>query len=155
MQRLTISLDDSIATAIDDFMARNGYNNRSEAIRDLVRNALVRSDDDSAKTENCVAALSYVYDYDGRDLAMRLDKAQHDHHDLTISSMRTRLDHRHCMEVTLLKGPTADVRKLAESTMAERGVRFGQINLVPVTSDGHRHSHGGHGHDHDHSTPAL
>ena len=153
MQRLTISLDDAIAAAIDSFMARNGYSNRSEAIRDLVRDALVRTEAGS-ETPECVAAVSYVYDYDGRDLALRLDKAQHDHHDLTISSMRTRLDHRHCMEVTLLKGPTADVRKLAESTIAERGVRFGQINMVPVVPGGHRHSHGD-GHSHSHSTPAL
>ena len=69
--------------------------------------------------------------------------------------MRARLDHRHCMEVTLLKGPTVDVRRLAEATIAERGVRFGQINVVPLAPGGHRHSHGGHGHDHDHATPAL
>lgn len=155
MQRLTISLDDAIAAAIDTFMARNGYSNRSEAIRDLVRDALVRAEGSGVETPDCVAAVSYVYDYDGRDLALRLDKAQHDHHDLTISSMRTRLDHRHCMEVTLLKGPTADVRKLAENTIAERGVRFGQINMVPVVPGGHRHSHGEHGHTHSHSTPAL
>jgi CopG family nickel-responsive transcriptional regulator len=102
-----------------------------------------------------VAAVSYVYDYDGRDLAMRLDRAQHDHHDLTISSMRTRLDHRHCMEITLLKGETSAVRKLAENVIAERGVRFGHINLVPVRIDVESHSHGGEGHAHTHSTPVL
>ena len=154
MQRLTISLDDGIAQAIDEFMEARGYSNRSEAIRDLVRDALVRSQG-APLTSYCVAAVSYVYDYDGRDLAMRLDRAQHDHHDLTISSMRTRLDHKFCMEVTLLRGQTGAVRKLAEATIAERGVRFGQINLVPVRSDGHSHSHGEHGHTHEHSSPAL
>lgn len=154
MQRVTISVDDNMAKAIDDYMARSGYTNRSEAMRDLVRDALVEKKAID-ETRDCVAAVSYVYDYDGRDLAMRLDKAQHEHHDLTISSMRTRLDHKFCMEVTMLKGPTGAVRKLAEATIAERGVRFGQINLVPVRSDGHRHSHGEHGHSHEHSSPAL
>jgi nickel-responsive transcriptional regulator NikR len=91
MQRLTISLDDNIAQAIDDFMLARGYSNRSEAIRDLVRDSLIRSQE-APQTKHCVAAVSYVYDYDGRDLALRLDRAQHEHHDLTISSMRTRLD---------------------------------------------------------------
>ena len=59
------------------------------------------------------------------------------------------------MEVTLLKGKTASVQKLAETTLAERGVRFGQINLVPIRSDGHSHSHGEDGKRHDHATPVL
>lgn len=154
MQRLTISLDDTIAQAIDHFMEAKGYNNRSEAIRDLVRDALVRSEA-APVTRDCVAAVSYVYDYDGRDLAIRLDRAQHEHHDLTIASMRTRLDHRHCMEVTMLKGETGAVRKLAETIIAERGVRFGQINLVPIRADADHHSHGERGHSHSHSTPVL
>jgi CopG family nickel-responsive transcriptional regulator len=152
VQRLTISLDDSIAAAIDAFMERHAYSNRSEAIRDLVRDALARVS--AARSETCVAAISYVYRYDGRDLATRLDRAQHEHHDLSISSMRTRLDHQHCMEVTFLRGRTEAVRKLADSILAERGVRFGHVNLVPVRSAPDRHSHGD-GQSHEHHTPAL
>jgi CopG family transcriptional regulator, nickel-responsive regulator len=148
MQRVTISLDDSMAEAIDAHMARNGYNNRSEAIRDMVRDSMVRAEDKTNMSEDCIAAVSYVYDYDGRDLAVRLDRSQHAHHDLTISSMRARLDHHHCLEVTLLKGKTDAVRKL-------RGVRFGQLNLVPIRSDGHQHSHGEDGTSHHHATPVL
>lgn len=155
MQRVTISLDDSMAEAIDEYMARSGYSNRSEAIRDLLRDSMVRAQNKALKSEDCIAAVSYVYDYGGRDLAMRLDRAQHEHHDLTISSMRARLDHHHCMEVTLLKGRTELVQKLAETTLAERGVRFGQINLVPIRSDGHSHSHGDDGISHHHATPVL
>ena len=155
MQRLTISLDDAMADEIDAFMAKNGYSNRSEAIRDLVRDALVRSTTKGVATQNCVAAVSYVYDYDGRDLALRLERAQHEHHDITISSMRTRLDHRHCMEVTLFRGSTERVRQIAENMIAEKGVRFGQINLVPMRADPSHHSHGEGGHHHHHDTPAL
>lgn len=155
MQRLTISLDDNMAAAIDEFMSSNGYANRSEAIRDLVRDSLIRSSQQVKQTEECVAAVSYVYEYDGRDLAARLDRTQHEHHDLTISSMRTRLDHRHCLEVSMFKGNTLAVRTLAEAMIAERGVRFGHINLVPVRSDGRKHSHGKHGGKHEHSSPVL
>lgn len=155
MQRVTISLDDATAEAIDAFMARSGHSNRSEAIRDLVRDSLVRSEDVATQSEDCIAAVSYVYNYDGRDLAIRLDRAQHEHHDLTISSTRARLDHHHCMEVTLLKGKTTAVRQLAEATLAERGVRFGQINMVPIRSDGKPHSHSKDGETHHHATPAL
>jgi CopG family nickel-responsive transcriptional regulator len=155
LQRLTISLDDNMAAAIDTFMAERGYSNRSEAIRDLVRDGLVRSAGDGPASRQCVAAVSYVYDYDGRDLALRLDRAQHEHHDLTIATMRTRLDHRHCMEVTLLRGQTQAVRPLGEAMIAERGVHFGQINLVPIRSDGTPHQHGAEGHTHEHGSPML
>ena len=155
MQRLTISLDDNMAAAIDTFMAERGYENRSEAIRDLVRDGLVRAAGDGQASDRCVAAVSYVYDYDGRDLALRLDRAQHEHHDLTIATMRTRLDHRHSMEVTLLTGRTQAVRQLGEAMIAERGVHFGQINLVPIHSDGSRHRHRADGHSHNHGSPIL
>lgn len=155
MQRLTISLDDAMAEAIDAFMSKNGYSNRSEAMRDLIRGALAPATPSGLETRECVAAISYVYDYDGRDLALRLDRAQHEHHDITISSMRTRLDHRHCMEVTLLRGETRRVRDLGQAILAEKGVRFGQVNLVPMRSDGSTHSHGHGGHSHSHDTPAL
>jgi len=154
MQRLTISLDDSMAEAIDAHMARNHYSNRSEALRDIIRGALAPVETAAASAE-CVAAISYVYDYDGRDLTARLDRAQHEHHDITIASMRTRLDHRNCMEVTLLRGPTPRVRDLGRTILAEKGVRFGQVNLVPVRSDTYEHSHGSGGSAHRHDTPTL
>jgi CopG family transcriptional regulator, nickel-responsive regulator len=152
VQRLTISLDDSIAAAIDSHMERHGYSNRSEAIRDLVRDGLVRSDVD--EFTGCVAALSYVYKYDQREIIERLSRVKHDHHDLGISSMRTWLDHRHCMEVTFVHGRADAVRKFTDRVLAERGVRFGQINIVPIRGSGVRHAHG-EGRSHSHETPAL
>ena len=120
-----------------------------------MRDALVRSAAAGVATKNCVAAVSYVYNYDGRDLATKLERAQHEHHDIAISSMRTRLDHTHCLEVTLFRGATARVQALAESMIAEKGVRFGQINLVPIRSDTSEHSHGDDGGRHHHDTPVL
>ena len=128
MPRFTISFGNNMAATIDTFMAERGYSTRSEAIRDLVRDGLVRSAGHGSMSQKCVAAVSYVYDYRKRDLAMRLDQLQHEHHDLTIATMRTRLDHRHSMELTLLRGTAQTVRRLGEAMIAERGVHFGQIN---------------------------
>ncbi len=155
MQRLTISLDDAMADAIDGFMARNGYTNRSEAMRDLIRGALLPEAPEKAAGLECIAAISYLFDYEGRDLAVRLDRAQHEHHDLTISSMRIRLDHRNCMEVAFLRGPRQRVEELGRAILAEKGVRFGQINIVPIRSDhsGHSDSHDHGGGPHRHDTP--
>ena len=137
LQRLTISLDDNMAAAIDAFMAERGYGNRSEAIRDLVRDGLVRSAGDGPASRQCVAAVSYVYDYDGRDLALRLDRAQHEHHDLTIATTRTRLDHRHCMEVTLLRGqtPSRSQSWRGHDRRARRAFRADQSGADPHRRD--------------------
>jgi CopG family transcriptional regulator, nickel-responsive regulator len=154
VQRLTISLDDDMAEAIDAFMVRRGYTNRSEAIRDLVRDGLLRARDD-AGVGQCVAAVSYVYDHHERDLVRRLADAQHDHHDVVIATMHAHLDHHDCLEVSLMRGPVGQVRRLAEAAVAERGVRFGQVNLVPVRADGHAHRHDPDGPEHVHAAPAL
>ena len=93
---------------------------------------------------HCVANLSYVYNHHERDLAERLMGIQHDHHDLTISTMHAHLDHDHCIESVMLKGRSRDVRRFADAVSAERGVRHGQLNLITVEVEHparHVHSH--------------
>jgi CopG family nickel-responsive transcriptional regulator len=99
----------------------------------------------------CVANLSYVYNHHERELAERLMTIQHAHHDLTVSTMHAHLDHDHCIETVLLKGPVQAVRRFANALVAERGVRHGQLNLVMVDlSCAHRH---GDGEPHSHVKP--
>ena len=155
VQRLTISLDDDVADAIDGFMRRRGYTNRSEAIRDLVRDALAQPEAAEPLAEECVAAVSYVYDHHQRQLASRLAAAQHERHDLVIATMHAHLDHRHCLEVALLRGPATTVRQFADSLFAERGLRFGRLNLVPMRAEGAAHAHGTDGEPHIHRKPAI
>lgn len=143
MQRFTISLPDDLARAFDHWCAEHGYHNRSEAVRDLLRAELERQRQRSGESRHCVACLSYVYDHHERDLAERLTALQHDHHDLTVASMHAHLDHATCLEATILHGPTAAVRRFAEALIAERGVRYGQLNLISVET-GHVRPHGGH-----------
>ena len=132
MERFTISLDDRLAGQFDAWMAQHQYANRSEAVRDLLRAELGKSQLDSSAGTHCVACLSYVFNHHERDLAERLTSLQHDHHDLTISSMHAHLDHDHCLETVILRGQTARVSAFADAICAERGVHHGKLNLVRV-----------------------
>lgn len=161
MQRFTISLDDTLAAAFDEFIARRGYANRSEAVRDVIRAELQNADLAEQPGTHCVACLSYVYNHHERDLAERLTRLQHDHHDLTVSTMHAHLDHDHCLETVLLRGSTDAVRRFADAISAERGVRHGHLNLIAVDlhhphdhvhEAAHPHSHP-HPHGHSHPNP--
>jgi len=152
MQRVTLTLDDDLLEEVDRFIADRSYASRSEAVRDIVRAGLQQVQEDSSQhNKSCVAALVYVYDRDVRELAKRLAQFRADHHDLTISTIGVDLDHSSCMEVALLRGPTADVRHLGTHIVAERGVRHGRLVVVPVdvTREAHEHGHG-RTHTHDH-----
>ena len=141
MERITISLDEALAREFDALIARRGYRNRSEAMRDLLREHLETA---RRGTESgyCVANLSYVYNHHERDLAERLTSLQHAHHDLTVATMHAHLDHDNCLESVILRGPTASVRAFADALIAERGVRHGQVNVVSVEIENSAHAHG-------------
>ncbi len=154
VQRVTISIDDDLARAFDALQRDRGYASRSEAVRDLVRQAVETARQDGAAGTQCVASLSYVYDYRVRALAERLLELQHAHHDLVVATTHVILDHASSLETVILRGPTAAVRDLADRIRAERGVRFGAINLVSVEpNDTHAHAHDHRHHNHGHSTP--
>lgn len=158
MERVTISLDESLLADFDDFIRRQGYENRSEAIRDLVRRRLQDDALERKAADFAVASLSYVYNHHQRDLSRRLTQAQHHSHDLVLSSLHVHLDHENCLEVVMLRGPAEQVRAFADSTTAETGVRHGCLNLIPVelTQGGHCHDHDhGHGTPHLHSRPKV
>ncbi len=142
MERFTISLDEDLARAFDDLIARRGYGNRSEAIRDLLRGQLESARQTATTGEYCVANLSYVYNHHERALAERLTELQHGHHDLTVATLHAHLDHDNCLESVILKGPVASVRAFSDALMAERGVRHGSLNVVSVEVGQARHSHG-------------
>ena len=147
MERFTISLEESLAQQFDQLVVQAGYQNRSEAVRDLLRQKLTEVNLQNDQAEFCVASLSYVFNHHGRDLAERLIQIQHEYHDIVVVTTHVHLDHDNCLETTLLRGPTASVRRFGEAVITERGVRHGQINIVPVSleeSHGHdpAHPHG-------------
>ena len=160
MERFTISLDAKLAAAFDQLIRDKGYLNRSEAVRDLLRQQLGEHQLAHDEAPYCIAALSYIYNHHERELAERLTALQHEHHDLTVSTMHAHLDHDNCIETVILRGPTAAVREFANALQAERGVRHGLLNLVPADVDAsrrhHHHAHhegDGHTYVHVHSKP--
>ena len=152
MERFTISLDADLAVEFDKLIKARGYSNRSEAVRDMLRSQLESFRHERGQARNCVANLSYVYNHHERELAERLTQLQHDHHNLSVSTMHAHLDHEHCIESLILRGPSAEVRDFADTLIAERGVRHGQLNMVSVEieSDRHAHPHGDHEAGHAH-----
>ena len=151
MERITMSIDEKLASEFDALIAKRGYASRSEAMRDLLRREVEANRVAYEARSYCVACLSYIYNHHERELAERLTGAQHAHHELVVSAMHVHLDHDHCLETVILKGPTAAVRGFASAITAERGVRHGQLNLVTVdTGDTHAglasHRHRGHMH---------
>lgn len=143
MERITVSMDTNLAESFDALIRELGYANRSEAIRDLLRRELETQRVERQEAPHAVACLSHVYNHHERRLAERLTELQHQAHDLVVSGMHVHLDHDHCLETLILRGATPEVRAFAEKLAAERGVRHGQLNLVPVESEGivqHRHS---------------
>lgn len=156
MQRITISVSDGLSAALEDIRVERGYQTRSEAVRDLVRDGIGRWREESADADLCVGNLSYVFDRRVRSLAQRLAEMQHAHHDLVVASTAVRLDHFHTMESVLLKGSTTAVRAFADRIRAERGVRSGSVNLLRVEAhDQHEHA-GDHSHaGHVHLSPGI
>ena len=147
MRRITISIDESLAQQFDDLIERHGYQNRSEAFRDLLRYRVEAERKTTHQASFCVATVSYIYNHEERVLASRLTGLQHDHHDLTISTMHVHMDHANCLETVVLRGRLDEVSAFADSLVAQSGVRHGNIHIVPVDkgaphAPGHGHSHG-------------
>lgn len=148
MERLTISLETTLAKQFDDFIRARGYSNRSEAMRDLIRERLETERLQKWAEGYCIATLSYIYNHHESELASRITSAQHEHHDLTLSSMHVHLDHDNCLEIAILRGPTQEVRTFANTVIAARGVRHGNLHMVPVEMREEKHPASSHAHTH-------
>jgi CopG family nickel-responsive transcriptional regulator len=132
MQRVTITIDDDLDADLDQFMKTRGYDNRSEAIRDLARSGLQQAITQVGGPHPCVAALVYVYDHGARELPKRLTRDFHEHLHLAQATLHVHLDQESCMEVTVLKGRGSDVQNFADHVIAERGVRHGHVVYLPL-----------------------
>lgn len=130
MQRVTITLDDDLLETLDSLSQRRGYNNRSEAIRDILRSALAQEATQQHGTQG-FAVLSYVYEHEKRDLASRIVSTQHHHHDLSVATLHVHINHDDCLEIAVLKGDMGDVQHFADDVIAQRGVRHGHLQCLP------------------------
>lgn len=127
--RFGVSLDSDLLERFDALCDRRGYQTRSEAIRDLIRNTLVQQEWEESGND-VAAVLTLVYDHHKSDLAQRITSVQHDFHHLIITTLHVHLDHHNCLEALVLKGPGADVRELAQRLIATKDVMFGKLSLA-------------------------
>ncbi len=140
MKRFTISLDDELSAQFDALMHARGYTNRSEAVRDMIRDLLETKHLKNESSGQCIASLSYIYNHHECDLANRITSVHHNHHDLTLSSMHVHMDHFNCLEVVILRGSIHDVSDFANQVIATRGVKHGKLFMVPVEIKQEQHT---------------
>jgi len=125
--RFGISIDDRLLEKFDQLIERKGYNNRSEAVRDLIRNALVDEQWARDDHEEMVGTVSLVYNHHTRDLSDKLTEQQHSHHQSIISALHVHLDEHHCLEVVVVKGTAKKIRRLADELIGTKGVKHGKL----------------------------
>jgi CopG family nickel-responsive transcriptional regulator len=133
--RFGVAMDEDLLGKFDELVARRGVAaNRSEAVRDLVRDALV-DEQWEAPDEEIVGTITMVFDHHANDLAEKLDSLQHAHHDKVVSSMHVHLDAHNCLEVIVVRGASGDIRAIAEALLGTKGVKHGK--LVTTTTGRH------------------
>jgi len=141
LSRIGVSLDSDLLHRFDQFIADKGYENRSEAFRDLIRDRLVGS---AVVGPNAlvVGTVTLIYDHHTRLLPEKLTDIQHENHEIIISTLHAHLDHESCLEVVVLRGKSRDVQKLADRLISTKGVQHGRLVMSsPETVLSRRGSH--------------
>jgi len=141
LSRIGVSIDSDLLDRFDGYIASKGYENRSEAFRDLIRDHLVESAVVSPAAQ-VVGTVTLIYDHHKRLLPEKLTDIQHKHHDVVISTVHAHLDHHNCLEVVVLRGKSKDVQKLADELISTKGVQHGRLVMSsPSTVAKHSHPH--------------
>ncbi|MCX6638162.1 MAG: nickel-responsive transcriptional regulator NikR [Acidobacteria bacterium] len=129
LSRIGVAIDSGLLDQFDRLIESRGYTNRSEAFRDLIRDELVeKSWQDPAS--NVVGAVTLVYDHHVRLLSEKLTTMQHDFHSHILSTLHVHLDHDHCLEVLVVRGKAAAVKKIADALISTKGVRHGRLTIT-------------------------
>lgn len=129
LARIGIALGDDLLKEFDELIARRGYTNRSEAVRDLIRNELV-NDVAAEGTAQVFGTVTLIYDHHVRNLSERLTELQHQYHSAIISTVHVHLDHDNCLEVIIVRGKSSLVHKLANALIATKGVKHGRFTIT-------------------------
>ncbi|MBS0169118.1 MAG: nickel-responsive transcriptional regulator NikR [Nitrospira sp.] len=128
LARFGVSLDRHLLVDFDRLIERRKYTNRSEAIRDLIRDSLVGQDWD--KNKDTVATITFVYDHHVPDLSRKLTHIQHEFQGQIMAGMHVHLDHDHCLEVLVARGNGAAIRKVADALLSVKGVKHGKLTMT-------------------------
>jgi len=150
--RFGVSIDNGLLDQFDDLIARKGYKNRSEAIRDLIRDHMVEQEwEENTET---VGTFTMVYDHHTRDLSLTLTHLQHSFIGEICSVLHVHLDHNNCLEVLVLKGKALLLQSLADKLSSVRGVKHGKLTMtttgeaMPSGPGDHSHTHSDDEHSH-------
>ncbi len=134
LSRIGVSIDADLLEQFDALIEERGYQNRSEAFRDLIRNELVEESWKSPDSE-VVGSVTLVYDHHVRLLNDKLLDLQHAFHDAILSTLHVHLDHDNCLEVLLIKGQASKVHQIADALISTKGVKHGRLALSSVGRD--------------------
>lgn len=150
--RFSVAMPEDLMDELDRYTARRGIaKNRSEAIRDLVRGALIEEEVEDPDS-SIFGTLTMVFNHHSNDLRDKLDAIQHEHVDEIVSTVHVHLDEENCLEVVLMRGQSKVIRSIADALLGTKGVLHGKL-VVTTTDTAQMHSHGHtHGHEHGEHT---
>jgi CopG family transcriptional regulator, nickel-responsive regulator len=138
LARTGVSLEGDLLKEFDRLITKRGYQNRSEAFRDLIREALLSETVDSNKP--VVGTLTLVYDHHVPNLSEKLTEAQHSVGAMVLAATHVHLDHHYCLEVIIMKGKSKELQEVADRMLALRGVELGKLVLTNSGKDlKHKH----------------
>jgi CopG family nickel-responsive transcriptional regulator len=129
LSRIGVAIDSELLQKFDRLIARRGYQNRSEAFRDLIREELVEESWKSPDAQ-VVGTVTLVYDHHVHMLSEKLTDLQHEHHKSILSTLHVHLDHDHCLEVLVVRGRAAVVQKIADTLISVKGVKHGRLTMA-------------------------
>jgi CopG family transcriptional regulator, nickel-responsive regulator len=126
LTRTGVAIDSDLLERFDRYIHKQGYTNRSEAFRDLIRDRLVSEAVDAPEAA-VIGTITLVYDHHSRLLPNKLMDLQHEHHELIIATTHAHLDHNACLEVLVVKGQSKRIRQLADLLIGTKGVQHGRL----------------------------
>lgn len=133
--RFGISIDQDLSEKFDSYLTERKYATRSEAIRDLIRDALIQQKIEIAPKTNALGSLTLIYDHHARNLTQEMGAIQHDYHALVLSVMHLHVSHDDCMEIIALRGKASEIIKLANALLSLKGIKNGKLFLTLPSSD--------------------
>lgn len=131
--RFAVSLDAKLLENFDTQRLKQGYETRSEAVRDLIRHKLIS--DNWAQHDAVMGTITLVYDHHATELPEKLTSIQHNYHAHILSTMHLHLDHHHCLEVIAVKGTGKDIQTLADKLISVKGVKHGKLTATAIGQD--------------------
>ena len=133
--RFSVSLPQELLKDLTGMAKQKGYDNRSLLIADMVRDWLVEHRQAQHENREIAGTVTIVYDHHKPHIQDLLTKIQHDHHHAIISTLHVHLDHHNCLEVIVLRGRAAEIRKMSDALIGAKGVKHGKLTITTTGKD--------------------